>query len=241
MPTSIMLGIPTLDFSIQTQLASFLLELCTGKVDPSTFRFEVCFVAGVAPVAFARNTLVGAFLQSRADALWFIDADITPTPAVLRMLEIDADIVSGRAPIVRPGDDGELVIVHAAFAERLASGGFTYAGTGAQPLPIVACGAGCLLIRRAVLEDPRLRLSPHYVSPIDEPCTLEDDPVAAPAIFRTPTKPNGEPLIGEDMDFVYRAHRLGYQCAFDAAAACGHVKRVDLAGVEAMIRRAIAR
>ncbi len=237
MTSLVMLAVPTLDWRINTQLASFLLELCTGKVDPSEVRFEVCFLPDTQPVHYARNVLAGAFLQSKADRLWFLDADITPTLNVLTMLALDADIVSGRAPIVRPGDDGAPTIVHAAFDRRLPGGAFGYARRASHPVPMIASGAGCLLIRRAVLLDPRMHLSPTYSTPSGELRSLDSEANAAPALFRTPSKPNGEPLLGEDMDFVERASTLGYSCIFDPRAACGHVKRVDLAGVEQMIER----
>lgn len=240
-PRKVMVAVPTFEWTINTMLASFLMRLCSGALlSPAAFRFEAAFLPETYPIHYARNLLVGAFLESDCDALWFLDDDITPTDTSVRVLEVEADIVTGRAPVSRPGDEGFPVIAHAAFSERLADGSFRYAPRGKEPSDVVAAGAGCLLVYRAVLADPRMRLDPVYDTAVGEPRSLADEPGAAPAIFRMPSKPNGEPLSGEDMDFVYRAHRLGYRCMFHPAAEVGHLKRVDLAGVEVMISRAVA-
>lgn len=237
-PTRVMVGIPTVHWRVTVQLASFLLELGAGRlVDPKRWSFEIALLPDVQPVHFARNTLVGAFLDGDAEWLWFLDDDMTPTASAASVLDVDGDIISGRAPIVRPGDDGEPTLVHAAFSSRDGDM-FRYAPMSEAPSPIVAAGAGCLLVRRAVLEDPRMRLSTAYTSAFGEPRDLATEDGAAPAIFRMLSKPNGESLLGEDMDFVYRAHALGYRCVFQPKALLGHHKRVDLAGVERMIRRA---
>jgi hypothetical protein len=236
-PCRVFVAIPTVHWRLTAQLASFLLRLGSGQLaDPRRWSFEIAVLPDVQPVAFARNTLVAAFLQAESSWLWFLDDDMTPTDSTVAVLDVDADIVTGRAPIVRPGDDGEPIIAHAAFASRKGDA-FEYAKAAAHPVPIVAAGAGCLLVRRAVLEDPRMRLEGRYESAFGEPRDLAQEAEAAPAIFRTPTKPNGEALIGEDMDFVYRAHLLGYRCMFEPKALLGHHKRVDLAGVERMLNR----
>jgi len=61
------------------------------------------------------------------------------------------------------------------------------------------------------------------------------------ARVRVSMKPNGEPLIGEDIDFVYRAHQLGYRCMFQPRALGGQQKTVDLSGVGRMITTATRR
>jgi hypothetical protein len=233
-----MVAVPTMHWRLTAQLASFLLALGAGQLaDQRRWSFEIALLPDVAPVHFARNTLVAAFLGSDAQSLWVLDDDMTPEPTAASVLDVDADIVTGRAPIVRLDAEGRPTIVHAAFAARNGDQ-FEYAPLGDQPTPIVAAGAGCLLIRRVVLEDPRMRLAGSYETAFGDRRDLTDEPLAAPAIFRMPTKPNGEPLIGEDIDFVYRAHRLGYRCMFQPNARLGHHKRLDLAGVERMMARA---
>ena len=237
-PQRVLVAVPSLSWQLSLQLASFLLELGAGRlVDPKRWSFEIALLPEVQPVHYARNMLVGAMLEGEHEWLWFLDDDITPSPSTVAVLGVEGDVITGRAPIVRPGEDGEPIVVHAAF-DRREGETFGYAPMSDGPSPIVAAGAGCLLIRRTVLEDERMRLGGAYVSAFGDPRDLRDEPGAAPAVFRMPTKPNGEPLIGEDMDFVYRAHLLGYRCMFQPRALLGHQKRVDLSGVERMLAKA---
>jgi hypothetical protein len=71
--------------------------------------------------------------------------------------------------------------------------------------------------------------------------TLDDDPEAAPAIFRTPQAPNGRILLGEDIDFVYRAVGLGYRCTYQPRARMGHLKPVNLADLERYVEDEVSR
>lgn len=240
-PTRVLVAVPTVSWQLTVQLSSFLLELGAGRlVDPRRWSFEIALLPDVQPVHYARNMLAGVLLEGDCEWLWFLDNDMTPTPSAAAVLGVEGDVITGRAPIVRPGEDGELVIAHAAFSSREGDV-FRYAPMADSPIPIVAAGAGCLLVRRNVLEDPRMRLDGAYMSAFGEARDLGDEPGAPPAIFRMPTKPNGEPLIGEDIDFVYRAHLLGYRCMFQPRALLGHHKRVDLSGVERMIAKAVRR
>jgi hypothetical protein len=75
---------------------------------------------------------------------------------------------------------------------------------------------GCILMRREVIDDPRMMVD------------RGDDRRRLP--FRTVRKPDGTVEIGENIDFTWRAQ-------LDSSVRCGHEKTVDLADVEAWAGR----
>jgi hypothetical protein len=238
---NVLIAIPALTWQVNLGLATFLCQIVGRSIRDWTFHLVV--LPETSPVHFARNTLVGEFLRN-ADMshLWFVDHDMIPEESALSLFDIEADIVSGRCLSARSGTDGaELAIT--AFAERdPVTGAFIHIkSTVSTPTPIIGAGAANLLIRRAVLTDCRMRLTPAYIDLFGKERSLEDEQDAAPAIFRTLHKPNGQILLGEDLDFVYRASALGYVCIYQPSARMGHMKSQDLNSTEKMIRREISR
>lgn len=111
------------------------------------------------------------------------------------------------------------------------TGGFVRVqGAPTEPIPIIGAGAANLLIRRKVLQDPRMHLAPEYIDLAGRARSIREEG-EAPAVFRMVHKPNGQVLLGEDIDFVHRAFELGYQCVYDPRSAMGHLKTTDLASI----------
>jgi hypothetical protein len=81
------------------------------------------------------------------------------------------------------------------------------------------------MIRRHVLEDPRMRCG-------------ASDPDGTPALFRMLQTDTGRITEWEDVDFTLRAHRLGYTVAVDLGSRCGHMKTVNLDAVAELVHRA---
>lgn len=237
-PNTVLVAIPALDWRINASIATFLYQLAARSTDP-TFGWQcsLAVVPEVSPVHYARNLLVGIFLrETNANALWFIDNDMMPEPGAEKILESEADVVSGHCLATKLCPDGRISLRVTAYTERDEHGHFR----GTPPLndipsPIVAAGAANLLIRRRVLEDPRMHYDSSFLDLTGTQRSVLDDSPFAPPVFRTHFKPNGQVQLSEDLDFVYRAHALGYRCLYDPRARMGHLKTADLNGIAQML------
>jgi hypothetical protein len=212
------------------------------------YKFSWQIMNGLRPVEYARNRLVGAFLKNtKAERLWFIDEDMLPTQTSLELLDVDADIVAGRAwafdhPNGNRGPSLKLCIFD---YNKLGDYKFNpvVPENGSSVMDVTAAGTATMLISRAVLEDPRMNLPGAYtgldgiVHSVDVEREADD---WAPPVFRTLYKPNGHILRGEDLDFCLRAHELGYSIKAHVGSEFGHLKEVNLNDVAAMAE-AVAR
>lgn len=181
--------------------------------DPNHPRtYEVMYVPGLRPVAYARNVAITNFLNHpTADKMWFIDDDLVPTESALNIFNSDADIVSGLYYLLLM--EGSNPTISTAIYQKEGDGFLqidpkNYKGQS-PIIPIDAAGTGTLLISRKVAEDPRMMLSKEYISAEGLLTTLRDD--EALPIFRTLAKANGSEERSEDIDFVWRAKQLGYK------------------------------
>lgn len=139
--SKVFIAIPAGDAYVHARLVQSLV--------PQLKEYPFLIVAGVSPVALARNVIVENFLKTDATHLWMIDADTIPPPDALEtLLAADVDIATGITPILRQGSRTSNI----------------YEDTSGMPMelkdtehkkksfPIAGCGAACLLIRREVLE-----------------------------------------------------------------------------------------
>ena len=180
--------------------------------DPNHPRtYEVMYVPGLRPVAYARNVAITNFLNHpTADKMWFIDDDLVPTESSLNIFNSTADIVSGLYYLLLM--EGQNPVISSAVYHKDGDG-FLQIDTknykGKSPIvPIDAAGTGTLLISRKVAEDSRMMLTKQYMSAEGQLTSLSDD--EALPIFRTLAKANGSEERSEDIDFVWRAKQLGY-------------------------------
>lgn len=192
----------------------------------------------IEPVELARNTIAGRFLRTDCDALLMIDQDQRPQSSADQLLDSLADVTAGMTLMARTIPDGQAKRRGLAVPAMRASGGGPLAAiepfsVGDQDVDTV--GFGAVLIKRRVLEDRRLWMSPEFADPYTgAQQTIAGDPEEPPAIFRTLRKPNGRTLYGEDFDFCLRAKALGYSVAVQMNARFGHVKPNDLMVVAGM-------
>ena len=239
----VFVAIPSLHGRINTALINFMSLLqYLSLTEQLPFVFNTQILSFTHPIEYARNCLVRTFLeQTEAEYLWFLDDDVIPTETSLEMLAVDADIVSGRC-FIWQHRAGETPRYFVSAFERGETEDVTFdtvKPTSDQDVvkDIDAAGAACLLIRRRVLEDPRLRLATTYTTPEGQVKDLADEEGHAPPLFRSVYKPNGERYWGEDLDFVWRARALGYTAKVHLGAAFGHYKEVDLDQVGALYAR----
>jgi hypothetical protein len=190
-------------------------------------RYQFLRTKRAQPVEFARNLLVQEFLKTDCDRLWFLDADMLPAPPFsARILDIEGDIVGAAVPIIRSNQ----IITNTFLRNDNSPSGV---GTAIPTDPTVtmiegvdAVGTGCMVIKRKVLEDSRMRLPGEYRDQKGKKQHLGKDD--APPIFRFRRKPNGAPLSGEDVDFCLRAKKLGYSVTADYNMDFGHLHLHDI-------------
>lgn len=243
-PERIMIGIPSVGkFSID--LHYFILEAMQRTLAPGArYAFAVQHVGNKRPIEYARNLLVGLFLKSRCDRLWFWDHDTVPDVTAWDLLGYDGDLVAGRYFIWNsPGPNTEPALMlsgyHRPDPERWSWNAVT---DPKEIMDVDGAATGCMLIRREVLEDRRMWLGTEYVNMSGEACDLATeraDPEWGPPVFRTPRKPNGQEMTTEDLDFCWRAKQLGYSVKFAPGVAVGHVKEVNLDHVGMLMKKVL--
>ncbi len=226
-------AVPTVGNRMTVNMQNFFQAMHTINTNNFPYHMTYEMVNDKCPVEYARNELVKTVLRSpTVSRLWFVDADMVPPKNCWDLLRVDADLVCGQAyNFCHVTEDGQAERMKlCAFEYNKDEGSFValVPEVGDRVLDVDACGAACLIVRRRVLEDPRTHLDGSYMSLKGEPANISDDPNFAPALFRTIYKPNGHRLRGEDLDFSWRAKKLGYSVKIDLGVRFGHHKNVDL-------------
>ena len=164
-------------------------------------------VIGLAGMTYdhARNAGAMQALDAGATHVFFLDSDIIPPPdAILKLLAHNQPIISGlycrRSPPVgvpvmqRP--PGQWITQYPAN----------------QVIDVDVVGAGCLLIRRDVLEKlppQRPEAGKHW---FDWRVDTQGCPIT-----------NGIPPMSEDFTFCLHAKKMGYPILVDTSVVCRHV------------------
>lgn len=234
----IFVSIPTMENRVVATMLPFVVALEQMNAHPgSPWKFTFWSCNGFQPVEYARNMIVGKFLETDATRLWFLDSDMLPDESTFQILSVDADVAAGRMyrfAHMMPGRNETACVSFCAYRETETP--WIY-----KPIiprngdsivqDVDAVGAGSMCIRRTVLEDPRMRLDTRYVLPDGSDADTEDEKgteAYAPAIFRTQRRPNGRMILGEDLDFCRRAKRCGYSIKVHLGAKVGHFKPIEL-------------
>lgn len=209
----ILVALLTYSDSVNVSFLWWIDKLRSLNGDPNHPRtYEVMYVPGLRPVAYARNVAATNFINHpTANKLWFIDDDLVPTDESLKIFESNADIVSGLYYLLLM-ENGRPNFSSAIYKKN--SIGFDMINPknrliGQSIIPIDASGTGCLLIDRKVF-DEKMIYSKEYNNAEGNITTLADgDPIP---YFKTKYKSNGSEERSEDIDFVWRAKQLGYRC-----------------------------
>lgn len=184
----------------------FLMPLCVQ----SLFRvasysrkdcvLDVRFISGYG-CEMARNEATRQFIRSDAEYLWFVDSDIVLADQSLeRLLAMDADVASG--VYFRKTDDGDRV-AEVCFAHEDKTVFYRQSTLPYGVFETDAVGAGCLLIKRHVME----RCA--GVSEGGRVFVYSHDPV-----------------ISEDIWFCNLVKNLGFNIMVDGDLRLGHVGSV---------------
>jgi hypothetical protein len=157
---------------------------------------------------FARNELVGEFLSSKADIMFFLDSDVCPPNDLFDIvLEHDKWKLAGAPYPVQmvPGGHERPQILFTAYKGR-SSGGLVAANIPSQGTEFIdGLATGCLFIKREILEAlPK----PYFAFAYEE----ETRKMTA----------------GEDLSFCRRMTDLGHKFYVDYSKVCKHYKTVCL-------------
>jgi hypothetical protein len=191
---TVLIATPTFDGNV---CADYLLSLLATR---EKLDFDLCLIPGVHFADTARDLAVARFLESKADHLFFIDADLGwPDDAVARLIAHDKDVVGGAYPIKHD--------------ERLYP---VICGEDKQDGLISATGlpGGFLCIKRRVLETIASSV-PHYHK------AMGARVMDVPAVFAREFI--GSQMIGEDFMFCRRAREAGFELWLDPDISFSHV------------------
>lgn len=202
----------------------------TGLAEKRGVAVNFAFLSNNASINSARNMLAGAFLQSDATHLLFLDADIGFVPEqvldLLALVQTDVPLAVIGAPC--PKRRINWTLVAAAAAKGLAQGNPAelerYSGLFAldaldpaagvrldQPLELKRIGTGLMLIRRDVIETlcerhPELR---YPVDPQDRGENRLGEYLHA--LFQPMFDAESGHLLSDDYAFCHRARDAGFR------------------------------
>lgn len=218
----VMLALPTEHAQLTTAIAMMLADAVGLSMTPGyPFEFEIAIVNDKYPTEYARNCLAKKLLDSKCEAMWFIDSDTLPTSNSFELLKVDADIACGIYPIGRGDRGNERLPFDWSFYLHEKDWSF-------RPLPleayeeneVVECDAaatGCMIIKRRVIE--------HFAK--DAP--LDNDGI--PAVFDWPKYATGKSITSDDLSFCRRAKEAGFSLKVHTGIRWGHIKQRDMRDV----------
>lgn len=201
----LMIAIPCMD-TVYTQFMDSLLKL-TDRLHRVGIEHEVAIKSGTL-VYLARDALTARAIQSTYTHVLWLDSDMVFDPMLAeRLLDADKDLVTAvyhqRRPPFRPAVFTRLVprVEPLDIGDRVPGSDGWDSEQPERLVRIAACGFGCVLTKREMLEDIYL----HYKKAF------------------TPSE-----AFGEDMMFCIRAHDLGYEMYCDTSIRCGHIGRITI-------------
>jgi hypothetical protein len=163
------------------------------------------------PTDVARNEIVRVLLdESEADALLFLDADMTHPPDIAaRLLAHNQPVVTGRYHMRRPPYHVVAYVKHRTLTHSHA---YAPVHVGRGLIEIERGGAGALLIRREVLERIRARIGDNWFR-----------------YQRGPKAPH-DYTVSEDFWFYQQARAAGARCYLDWDCECQHLQLAAIDG-----------
>ena len=185
-----------------------------GVLGNKGYKTSCAFMFNESLITRARCNLAHQFLQSEADYLFWIDADIRfRAEDAVKMLESDVDIIGGIYPkkeinweTVRQAalEKKENLQNHTgSFVVNLLNSESSVTVPVDQPCEVSAIGTGFMLIKRSVFDE----LKPHtpiYVSDMNHLAGQEIH-----AFYLDPIDPESRRLLSEDYYFCHQWRAIG--------------------------------
>ncbi len=225
----------------------FLATPCFGGSVTTGYMESVLALAQLAPLAGfdlshallgddalitrCRNTLLGAFLDSTASHLLFVDADIAfPAEAVLRLLAADKECIGGLYPLK------SLAWQHAAaqeqrYGEKGEAACLLYVGQPEAPavrkregtlVSALYAGTGFLLLARSALTRMIAAYAETRYRTIHAWPLAEGPERERYALFDTLIEPGSGTYLSEDYAFCHRWRAIGGEIWLDTALRLTH-------------------
>ena len=229
--TPVVICVPSANGWQRAALSKMLNDATIKSFDPECpFSFSYLPVIGYKPQAFAMNTAVRAFLNTKAEWLWFVDADMEPPEDWYALMQYadTHDMIAGTFFAHDLDEQGAVRLKVCAFLRD--EFGVPMTNPAAVGKDADASGSGCLLIHRRVLEDERMLRYGSLTGPSDEPDW-------APAFFEDRRAPNGRVLAGLDTEFTGRATSLGYRLKVHMGGLWDQVEDLRLGSVMLAMKR----
>jgi GT2 family glycosyltransferase/predicted O-methyltransferase YrrM len=197
----VMIAIPTSSGNINYALSVRLIE---WSHDPD-IKISIKFYPHLAPLDNARNRAVKDFLEDYYTHLLFIDDDIIPQSNCLReLLVADKEVIAPLCFTWGHGDDGlpfPQPVAHRYNKDRKYE---PYFGEGIEETDVVT--GGMFLVKREVFEK------------LERP-------------FYFTYHKNGVVIYSEDFVFSQQCQKLGYKLYTHYGLPCGHIRSVDVKGI----------
>ena len=160
-------------------------------------------------VDFNRNMICKEFLKSKCKYLLMMDEDNPPLKNPLDLISYKKDVMI-LPTLMFKGDVGKLAFN---VFKKVPHDWQTMVFEGEKLFRIDRGGAGCILIKRKVVQNIR-------------------------APFNTKKNKDGLRIVGEDMMFCEKAKKAGYEVWGNWDYCCSHYKTVDLLSVAEIIIKA---
>jgi len=200
-PESIFIGVPTMG-TINTELALHLMRWNLTE----RYQVKIYFETGMIPISAAQNSIVAEFLSTDYSHLFLLESDVIPPPNricrndALDLVSLEVDAVDGLCFICERGApfNGKAVA-----ASKFRKDGSCLSLGPDEYLPprlieVDVCGAGCLMIKRKVLET----LKPPY--------------------FKFECDDDGGVKITQDYFFAMKAKKSGFGIHIHSGFQCLH-------------------
>jgi len=162
------------------------------------------------PISSNRCKIVKRFLETDCDYLLMIDDDVVPFHNPCELIQADVDIVAQPALVRSSGQ----TVVWTAYIPHANGDGYSAVDLNSiddmfDILEVAVVGTGCILIKRKVLEDPKVK--PYFHPEFDEDGILK---------------------YGTDFAFCRRATNAGYKVYTTVHRRCEHFKSTGLNDVD---------
>ena len=173
-----------------------------------------------------RNKIVGEFLKTDCDWLWFVDTDETFDPDIIERLVASADpverpIVSGMVMTYRPASNPPVSPAFVRLDEHNRLVTFRIL-PAARMIEVAAVGAGCLFVHRSVYEKVQDQVGDTAFPWFEDRTWHHDDKEGNPVTD----------VMGEDYVFSLRAGAAGFPILVDTDIQCGHRKLYEFTAAD---------
>jgi len=185
-----------------------------GVLGNKGYKTSCSFMFNESLITRARCNMAHQFLQSDADYLFWIDADIKFRPEdAVKMLEADVDVIGGIYPkkeinwnTVRQAalDGKENLHNHTgSLVVNLLDAAPSITVPVNEPCEVSALGTGFMLVKREVFE----KLKPHTETYVSDMNYLAGDEIYG--FFLDPIDPKSKRLLSEDYFFCHQWRKIG--------------------------------